>query len=364
MKITLRSRTTNAGTTTLYLDCYDNGKRWLEYLHLYLTGDKVQDKNALNLAETIRAQRVLDSAAGEHGLTAPSKQKADFIDYCRKIGEAKPSSNTRLVWKNAIAHLAAYAGPTVPIQSVNQSFIEGFRDHLLSKVGTNSAGTYLARIKTACHKATRDHILARYAGEGVTIKKQKTRRRYLELADLKRLQKTPCSNQAVKDGFLFACFCGLRFSDVKALTWDKIKTSGKQTAIEYTQIKTGQVETLPLGSEAVAILRAQKNAEPSPNITSEIPEGAVFQLPAQQTADKALKKWAKAAGLQKTISFHCGRHSFATIGLRHGVDIYTMSKLLGHDRLETTEIYAEVLDETKREAVAMLPTLKGRKGSR
>lgn len=357
MGITLRQRTTKAGTTTLYLDMYEGGRRRLEYLGLYLTGDKVADRNALNLAEQIRAQRVLDSAANSYGLVAPSKQKLNFVEYCQQIGKSKPAENTRLVWRNAINHLIEYAGPTVPIRLVTPSFMEGFRDHLTKNVSVNSAGTYLARIKTACHKATRDHILPDYAGEGVSIRKQKTRRRFLELAEVAKLKKTPCSNPAVKDAFLFSCFAGLRYSDVKALSWDKIKTRGKHTLIEFTQVKTGQVETLPLGVEAVAILKAQRDAKPAPAVKSEIPDNAVFQLPAQQTTDKALKKWARAAGLKKPISFHCGRHTFATLGLKHGVDLYVMSKLLGHTRVDTTQIYAEVLDSSKQEAVAMLPTL-------
>jgi hypothetical protein len=111
MRITLRSRTTKAGTTTLFLDFYDNGKRWLEYLNLYLTGDAKRDRETMRLAETILSQRRLDAAATNNALPAPSRTKVDFIEYCRKLGETKPAENSRLVWKRMIAHLEAYAGP-------------------------------------------------------------------------------------------------------------------------------------------------------------------------------------------------------------------------------------------------------------
>ena len=100
----------------------------------------------------------------------------------------------------------------------------------------------------------------------------------------------------------------------------------------------------------------------SPKIKSRVNGDAVFKLGAQQTIDKAIRRWVKRAGIGKKISFHNARHSFATLALTNGVDIYTVSKLLGHKSLETTEIYARVIDEKKRQAVGMLPRLnaKGR----
>jgi len=139
--------------------------------------------------------------------------------------------------------------------------------------------------------------------------------------------------------------------------------------LEFTQVKTDEIETLPIGSEATAILSKQRDARRSGRVKISIAADAVFKMPAQQTTDKVLKRWAKAAGIEKTISFHTGRHTFATIGLKNGVDLYVMSKLLGHRSLESTQIYAKVVDESKRKAVAMFPTLtpadksrKSRKG--
>ncbi len=115
---------------------------------------------------------------------------------------------------------------------------------------------------------------------------------------------------------------------------------------------------MPLSRQAGKILGSQKGAEYSVRQTAEINLDSVFKLPAQQTIDKAIKRWAKRAGIRKRVSFHTARHSFATIGLKHGIDIYTMSKLLGHRDLSTTEIYAKIVDEKKREAVDLMPELK------
>jgi integrase len=360
MRITLRSRTTKAGTTTLFLDFYDNGKRWLEYLNLYLVGDARQDKEIMRLAETILSQRRLDAAATNNALPAPSRTKVDFIEYCRKLGETKPAENSRLVWKRMIAHLEAYTGPRgITFGRINDAFLEGFRDYLLTKVSPNAAGVYLARVKTACRKAVSQQILPRYIGTEITIKKQRTHREYLTIEELQQLEKAPIVNQAIKDGFLFSCFSGLRFSDVKALTWDQVRAEGDRTYLKFSQEKTGDAQDLPLSAQALEIIERQRDAKASPKIRKEIKSNAVFMLPAQQTVDKGLKRWARRAGITKTISFHVGRHTFATMALTYGADLYVVSKLLGHRRIETTEIYAKVIDKTKRDAVDMLPRLRG-----
>jgi len=222
----------------------------------------------------------------------------------------------------------------------------------------NSAGVYLARIKTAIHQAVRDRILTRNPADGISIKKQTTKREYLTLEELGLLQRTECGNQAVKAGFLFSAFSGLRYSDVKALTWDKVRKAGPHYSVEFIQQKTAEPEWLPLSRQAGKILGTQRGAEYSLKQTAEIDPNAVFKLPAQQTIDKAVKRWAKRAGIKKRVSFHTARHSFATIGLKHGIDIYTMSKLLGHRDLSTTEIYAKIVDEKKREAVELMPQLE------
>jgi len=363
MQIKVRSRKLRDGKReTVYLDYYDHGRRWLEYPGLYLSGkpaDRESDKETLRLAENIAAKRRLELASEEHGFAMQAKQKADFIDYCRKLGESKRSPNTRVVWRNAIAHLKAFTGGPAQFTRVNHSLLQSFKEYLLNRVNQNSALVYLARIKTACRQAVKDGILSRDPALDVSIKKQATRREFLTLGELEKLAATPCGNQDTKAAFLFSAFSGLRYSDVKALTWDKVKRVNGTRFLEYTQTKTGEPETLPLSAEAAAILEGQQNARISPRIRTKINGDAVFKLGAQQTVDKAIRRWVKRAGIEKKVSFHNARHTFATLSLTHGVDLYTLSKLLGHKHIATTEIYAKVVDEKKRQAVEMLPRLNG-----
>jgi integrase len=362
VKISLRERKTSAGTRTLYLDFYEHGRRRLEYLKLYITGNQKQDKRTRELAGDILAKRRLEYVQGEHGFPSPTRQQDDFLAYCRKIAQSKRAPNTQLVWHNAISHLETFAGGPVAFDRLSEEYVRSFRDYLLSKLKQNSAGVYLARIQTALHQAVRDKILTRNPGDGIGIKKQETKREFLTLKELQRLERTECGNQAVKDAFLFSAFCGLRYSDVKALTWEKVHKAGPHYSIDFITVKTGSPELMPLSRQAGKIIGTQKGAEYSPNVTANINPDAVFKLPAQQSIDKAIKRWAKRAGIVKRVSFHTARHSFATMGLTYGMDIYTMSKLLGHRDLSTTQIYAKIVDEKKRKAVDLMPSLSDGSG--
>lgn len=359
MKIALRTRKLKDGRETVYLDKYHKGKRQLEYLGLYLVGNSKLDKETLRLAEAIRAKRQLESVADEHDLPSPSRLKEDFVAFCRRIGESQKALNTQLVWQRAIAKLIAFRGETITFAQIDERFLEDFRQFLLKDLKRNSAAAYFSKIKHAIRQAVRKRILQRNPSDGISISPEETDRVFLTLAELRALEKTPCDNRAVKDAFLFSAFCGLRYSDVKRLSWENVTNEGKHWLLGFRQKKTNSPEWMPLSAEAAAIVQRQKDARPSEKIENPVPEDAVFKLPAQQTIDKALKRWAIRAGVEKRISFHTGRHTFATLGLKHGIDIYTMSKLLGHKTLEATQIYAKVVDESKRKAVAMLPRLNG-----
>ena len=358
MKIALRNKPTKTQGRSLYLDFYENGRRWYQFLNLFLTGDRQRDKETMRIAEGILSQRRLDAAATQNALPAPSRMKADFIEYCRKIGESKPTEHSRYGWKKAIDHLARFAGKEgIAFSAVNDTLMENFKDYLLERVNANSANVYFGKIKTACKKAQKQQILTNYVGMDVTIKKQKTLPKYLTFEELQKLQATPTRRQEFRDAFLFSCFSGLRFSDVKALTWDQVRHENGQTFLWFRQEKTKEPQALPLSEQAASILNAQKDSTPSPKIRREIEKNVVFKLPTAPAVGMMLKNWAKRAGIGKTVSFHVGRHTFATLSLTYGADLYTVSKLLGHANIQTTQIYAEVIDATKRNAVNMLPTL-------
>jgi len=200
----------------------------------------------------------------------------------------------------------------------------------------------------------RHEMISQNPAQFITIKKKETLPKFLTFDEVKKLASTSCENQSVRNAFLFSCFTGLRYGDMLTLKWEMINDGH----LEFTQHKTGNSERFPLSAQAKKILCDQKNIGKSEKLEKEYPEGTVFFMPRQSTTDKALKRWAERSGIKKSISFHRARHTFATMALTVGVDLYTTSKLLGHRDLRTTQIYAKVVDEKKKQAVDMLPTME------
>jgi integrase len=174
-------------------------------------------------------------------------------------------------------------------------------------------------------------------------------REYLTIDEVKQLVKIECIKPMVKQAFLFSCFSGLRFSDVKALKWDDFQTDneGKQV-IRYIQQKTKKDEYLQVSDEALKFLPERGTAAG---------KDTAFILPTSSLTNQTLQSWVLAAGIKKRVTFHVGRHTNATLLLSLGAPIETVSKLLGHSAIKTTQIYAKVIDKNKRAAVSKLDGL-------
>ena len=111
--------------------------------------------------------------------------------------------------------------------------------------------------------------------------------------------------------------------------------------------KTQKPLNVPLSGEALKVLEEKKN-----------PDEPIFKLPTSDaTINYHIKKWVKNGHIDKTISFHCSRHTFATMMLTLGADLYTTSKLLGHANVTTTQIYSKIIDKKKTEAVSLVDEL-------
>lgn len=174
-------------------------------------------------------------------------------------------------------------------------------------------------------------------------------REFLTIEELRSLMALPCSNEQVKKAFVFSCFTGLRLSDARTLTWRKVyKTpDGKTLYIHVFMQKTQKPNNIPLSQEALNCLQAKDDLDEP-----------IFTLPASDaTINYHVKKLVKAAGIEKKVSFHCSRHTFATMMLTLGVDIYTTSKLLGHANVTTTAIYAKIVDKKKVDAMNLVNDL-------
>ncbi len=181
------------------------------------------------------------------------------------------------------------------------------------------------------------------------LKRRDTERTFLKLTEIEKLAQTPCRDHEVKRAFLFSCFTGLRLSDIRALQWQQIKGD----TIEFRQKKTKGYEYLHLSEMARQILTDR----PNPKVLN-MQNTNIFNIRSETQLGKVLKLWCKDAGIDKRVSFHTARHTFATLALTQGVDLYTVSKLLGHKTIQATQIYAKIVDEKKKAAMELLPTIE------
>ena len=356
MKVTLRERKKN-GKIALYLDYYHKGKRKTEYLKLYLSlnakskAEKDLNKKTKELATTICAQRQIEIQNGHYGFQDIEKLKGSFIAYVTALAEKKNTSKgNHGNWYSMLKHLKAFQTTDISFDQVDKQFVERFKEYLdktaigraNKSLSQNSKYSYYGKFTAALKQAVKDGILRVNPAAGVDHFKQgEPQREFLTLSELQQAVNTECELPELKKAFIFSALTGLRWSDIEKMVWSELQHSKENGYyIRFRQKKTKGAETLPISEQAVQLLGDRKD-----------PTDKVFQgLHYSAWTNLKLQQWMMNAGISKTITFHCARHTYATLQLTLGTDIYTVSKLLGHKELRTTQIYAKVIDDKKREA--------------
>ena len=382
--IRFRFKTLKNGNTSIYLLKYDpdtdaNHHYSYEHLKLFLVPEvdeaaRVQNINTMQAANAIKAQRLIEYANGKAGLKTKRRLAKNLllIDWIKKYRDEKQklgqSKSNAVTINNVLLHLIKYKGDKVTMAQVTKQYCKGFFLYLANgkTIGTDkptfgqhhekpmaksTARLYFNTFVTALNEAVREGVLEMNPTaklkkeEKKPIQRGSAQRGFLEVEEVKALANTPCPDTTVKMAFLFSCFCGLRISDIKTLKWGEIKSRSDGWVIEKLQVKTQQAINVPLSANALEWLPDRGQAKD---------ESLVFALPSYFTINRYVKRWAKEAEIKKDVTFHIARHTFATTLLTLGADIYTTSKLLGHQNLRTTQIYAEVVNKKKVEAVNLL----------
>lgn len=372
--VTLRQRKLSDGGASLYLDIMHNGKRYRETLHLYLLDGNsklVKDTNRQTMlqAETVRAQRQIDLQRGQYEELRQFKPQTLFLSYYRMMCEKRLKTDTQGNWGNwrcCLRYLEAYCDESTTFKDITPEWIEGFKNYLenveknrhkksgkseinvFEGLSQNSKLSYFNKLKACINQAFDEKIIANNPLRGIKgFKEPEVKREHLDWDEVVKLDNTPCKYTYLKRAFLFSCFTGLRKSDIQKLTWDEVQKFGEFTRIVFKQKKTGGQEYLDIPAQAVQYLgpRGKDKELVFPG----------FKYSNQMLLE--LRRWLLAAGITKDITFHCARHTFAVLMLNFGADIYTVSKMLGHKELHTTQIYAHVLDKKKQDAIKLFPSL-------
>ncbi|MBQ5693448.1 MAG: site-specific integrase [Alistipes sp.] len=351
--IRLRQRKRDSGRVSLYLDIYVKGKRKCEALNLYLEpGDsreiKEYNRQQLALADTIRAQRLIELRNRRYNLNDEGVASPYLLDYYMAVFARKSANwttNTMLVWRSAYNYLRDYQHANIAIDEIDKYWVTAFVEWLSDKMAVNTARLYLTKYNAMFRQAVTDGIILRNPMDGAEKPKGKdSEREYLTIDEVRAMAATDCNDYEVKRAFLFSCLTGLRYSDIVALRWCDVRQQGQFIRLVYRQQKTGKHEHLDISPQAVQYMGV-RGGDNEP----------IFRC--HRACNDKLREWAKAAGITKHITFHSGRHTFAVMMIDLGTDIYTVSKMLGHKDIKTTQIYADLLDKRKQEAVLRIPEI-------
>jgi len=326
------------------LDYLLNGKRIRETIkdvEFKPTDTKEERKEKERIVNRIKAQLEIELGNSKNGLISRKLQKANFIEYFEKLGNTK-SPNTKTSWDNTLKHLIIFQGTKIKFEDVTSNWLQKFIDYLNDEVSNNSAFTYFNKVNAALNQAVKQKIILENPAKYIDRpKKEENEMVYLTEKEIQEIIDTDFFDNDVKNAFLFGCYTGLRFSDIKNLKWQNITDNG----IQIRQTKTKSTVYIPLNDNANQILKSQKSDNEF-----------VFNLSDfNSSSNRTLRKLIKLTTIEKEVSFHSARHTFATLLITYGVNIYTVSKLLGHKDISSTLVYAKVVNEEKEKAVNSIP---------
>lgn len=349
------------GRKSLYLDFYPpiihpvTGKQTRrEFLKLYVyekpkwEADKVHNKDTMILAQNIRAQRQIHIQADNYKFFLPTHRKMDFLEYFKNMAERrKNSSGNYDSMMSAYKQFEKFVGSKCLMEDLTEMLVRDFKQALLATADLeqNSKHSYFNKFRFAVKSAFEDKYLDDDPCRRIkAIPAQQTNKHFLSLEELKKLSKTECECETLKRMALFSALTGLRWSDVVKVNMNDIFYSKKTGYyLNCVDEKTGRPQVKYMSKEAYLLLKDEGSTD------------VVFKRMVYSANNNSkLKLWVAKAGIKKKITFHNFRHTYATLQLAAGTDIYTVSDGLNHKSLKNTQIYAKVVDDKKIKAATAI----------
>jgi integrase len=368
MGVHLRKKKIANGKQSLYLDFYPpikggNGKfTRREYLNRYVyekpktQEEKIHNRENLIFAEGLKNKREKDILNELDGIFNSQNKKRDFIDFFQSLCEKRKESDGNYGnWLSAMQYLKSFTGHKCKMGDLTEDFCNKFKEYLLQanrlntvkglRLSQNSALSYFNKFRCAINEAFDARLLNENPLRHIKgIQQKESKREFLTQEELQLLAQTECDLVALKNAAIFSALTGLRWSDIESLTWGDIQNTASGHFLHIIQKKTRDVIMHPISETAVKVLGEKGK-----------PMERVFEgLKYSDSNNDKLKRWILKAGINKKISLHNFRHTYATLLLNKGADIFTVSKMLGHKNIKTTMIYAKVLTETKVNAANLI----------
>lgn len=379
----LHQSTLSDGRISLYLEYYLGRSQWIdedtgkikvkhdrkkETLNMYLIAnprtpaERQTNKEVLELAKEIRTEREQELKKDRTGKRIFKTKGVNFLEYFQSYIDNYTKKDIRMI-EIALNRFKDFLKQEHPIYSNNikpeqltKDMMIAFVEYLQGRSVGEGAKSIYQRFKKVINHAIEHDIMVKNPCTGVSCKvdDQTLRKDVLSLDEIERLVSTTYEgqNDNIRRAFIFCLYTGMRFCDVVELKFRNIDYSNKLLIYEQSKTKghsTASGVIIPLNDGLLSLI-------------GEIPETgkdeSIFQLPSHTMCLKALRRWTKRAGIEKHITWHCGRHSFAVNILNNGANIKTVASLLGHSGLKHTEKYTRAVDSLKEAAINSLPELK------
>lgn len=381
----LKQKELSDGNYSLYLDYYlgrvevldeatgeiqSKVQRRREFLKLTLLAtprtpaERQQNKETITLAQKIRFEREQELKQSLHGYRLKKDQKINFLDYFQAYIDGYTKKDIRMV-KIALQRFIDFLSSTpryskfkkcVRPEQLNKDMMLAFTEYLQGRSVGEGAKSIYQRFKKVITYAIEHDVMTKSPCTGVSIKAddQILRKDVLSPDEVQQLMATHYDNENpnVRRAFILCLYCGLRFCDVKDLTFKSVDYANKMLKFEQNKTRghsTSSGVVIPLNDGLLSLI-----GEPQ----GDDKEALIFNLPTYESCCKSLRRWVKRAGIDKHISWHCARHSFAVNILNNGANIKTVASLLGHSGLKHTEKYTRAVDKLKEDAINSLPELK------
>jgi len=325
----------------LYLEYNSNNKRNYIYPKISMTGDRTRDNQAIKSILKIRTEMEHKITFDNVGIDVFKKSdvKIKLADFASQTIENKPK-RTKEFYTSGINSLIRHSGD----QFINWYTAERLQKWFYSlEHSQTTKHNYLRAVKYVFKMAVKEKYIKSNPGEDLHCKFPESRREFLTIDEVREIASLKFDKPVIQDAFIFSCYTGLRLGDIRLLKWNNIVKG----YLDHKQHKTGHVERAKLHKVALDIISRQ------PQVNQ-----FIFQLHAQKRFYKNFNRMMGLTKIEKKITFHCARHTFATLLISYGADLYAVSKLLGHMDIQTTQIYAKIIDKKKDEAINLLPDLE------
>ncbi len=265
------------------------------------------------------------------------------------------SKSTRQSYESLIKQMRSFSNGGFETRSIDEQYCRELAEFLLARLKPSSVRSYLERLTTLLKFVKKNSLVTEVPQIELAMlmpKREGAEKVYLTKDELSRMQHAECPAESTKNAFLFSCYTGLLKSEVQDLKWDAIRLNGTGLVLTRPVENSDEKVKVPIVEPAKEILQTVEREYSS--LPQEQRDDRVFHLFSNMTINDHIKKWAKAAGINKHINYMTSRHTFATMALRAGVDLYVLARWCGYSNVSSAEPYVDLIGRSSRSDSEML----------